>query len=243
MKDLKSAMSKVYLGDGDVQSAVNYCLASVGHTIQENGRLYIGRTVGELGYPEISAYGYVGFGDGPTSAFIVSDTRAVFNGLKFSNFVNPAVYGVDSYVDFVDCVWENNFVSGSFVDGCSVTMSKGSLVLGNQGTGFILEDSALTTSALNLGVSGGTPNGFFICERTSNLTLTNHSTDAEAAVVNSTNIVFAKLNSTVVCAKDFTSVGSATLASNSVLTKTTKITPFAGGIVADTSSVQITDVS
>ncbi len=243
LRDLKSAMTKVYLGDGDVQSSTSYCLANIGHTIQDGGRLYIGKVLGELGYPEISAAGYVGFGDGPSSAFIVTDSRVVFSGLKFSSFVNPAVYAIDSYVDFIDCQWQDNFIAGSFIDGCSVTMTRGNLVMANSGTGFILEDSALTASNLKLGVSGGVVNSFFVCERTSNLTLQNHATTDETNLTAAATIVLAKLGSTIVCSKTFASAGSATVAMNSVLTRTPTVTPFAGGIVVDSSSVVMTDIS
>jgi hypothetical protein len=185
----------------------------------------------------------VGFGDGPTSAFVVTDTRAVFNGLAFTGFANPAVYAVDSYVDFVDCKWNGNFIAGTFADGCSVSVSKCSLTLGTSGTGFILEDSSLTVSKTKFAVGSGTINSFFVCDRTSNLTLDHHSADDETGLTAATPVVYAKLNSTVVCTKDFSSLGKASLISNSVLTRTPKVTPFVGGVSIDSSSMVMTDIS
>jgi hypothetical protein len=244
LSDLQtSEMKKAYLGDGDVQSSINYCMAGLSHTLQDQGRLYIGRAPESAGYVEISAEGFAGFGDGPTSAFVVTDTRVIFTGIKFSNFINPAVYSVDSYVDFVDCQWLNNFVSGSFTDGSSVTVSHGSVGLTNSGTGFILSDSSLTSHNVKLITDGGNINTFYVCERTSNLTLSGHIASEDTLVGGGTSIVLAKLSSTVVCEKDYTSSGKATINSNSVLTRTTKVTPFAGGVDLDSSSMVMTDVS
>lgn len=243
MKDYTSSMKRVHLGDGSIVSSVHYCLGSFSHTLQDTGRIYIGRAPGVEGVVDISAEGFVGFGDGPSSAFVVTDTRVVFSGLRFRGFVNPAVYSVDSYVDIIDCEWENNFISGSFTDGSTVTVNGGHISLTNSGTGFILSNSTLLSSNVNLKTDNGNINAFYVCDRTSNLTLTGHYSSQEYQVSNVTPVVIAKLGSTVVCSKEFTSTGRATLVSNSVLTRTTHVTPFAGGITTDTSSTIMTDVS
>lgn len=241
IKDLKASLRHVYLGDGDVQPLSHHCIMGLSHTLQDEGRLYIGRAPGSTDYVEISAEGYVGFGDGPTSAFVITDTRVIFSGIRFRGFINPAIYSVDSYLDFVDCEWIGNFVSGSFSNGSSVTISKSKVSI-NSGVGFILSDASLTASDVKLTASGSV-SSFYVCERTSNLTLSKHVPEDDTNITGTSTVVLAKLNSTVVCTKDFTSTGKANLISNSVLTRTVDSTPFAGGVSTDASSQVLTDVS
>lgn len=242
IKDLKNSLKHVYLGDGDVQPLSHHCIAGLSLTLQDEGRLYVGRAPGSTDYVEITAEGYTGFGDGPTSAFVVTDTRVVFSGIRFKGFTDPAIYAVDTYVDFVDCDWVGNFVAGSFTDGSSATISKCSLSIA-AGTGFILSDSSLTVSETRLTQTGSAVNSFFVCERTSNLTLAKHKPEDDTNVTVASTIVLAKLNSTVVCTKDYSATGKASLISNSVLTRTVDSTPFGGGISTDTSSQVMTDIS
>lgn len=241
LTDLAS-LSKVFFGDGDNQPVVDYCMGSIAHSVQDAGRLYIGRSPESTGYPEISALGYVGYGDGPTHAFVIRESQAIFSGLAFTNFVSPAIYAVDSYVDFIDCQWTNCFIAGSITDGCTASISKGSCAPSLNGTGFILEDSALTASALSLNATNQI-NAMFVCERTSNLTLTNHTVTDDTSVTVLTPVVLAKLGSTVVCTKSYSSSGNCSIYSNSVLTRTTTVSPFAGGVISDASASTVTDVS
>jgi hypothetical protein len=240
---MKKNMKTIYLGDGDVQQIKHYAIEGLSHTIQEEGRLFIGRDPSNTtDYITITAEGFAGFGDGPTSAFVVTDTRVVFSGVRFQKFLNASVYIMDSNVDFVDCVWDNNFIGVSITDGSSVVVSRSNLILGSSGTGFILSESSMTNSDLTLSVSG-IPNSAFVCERSANLTLMKHDLTHENGVVSSTPIVLVKLNSNLVCSQDFTSAGKATLVSNSTMTRTVSVNPFAGGISTDVSSVVATDVS
>lgn len=243
LREYQKSMKRVLIGNGNTTSVNHYCLGAFSHTLQDTGRVHISRAPGVESTIEITAEGFAGFGDGATSAFVVTDTRVVFSGIKFKGFVNPAVFSVDSYVDFLDCEWENCYVSGSFTDGSTATVSRGSVTLTNSGTGFIVSNSNLLSTEVGLKTDGGNINAFYVCDRTANLTLMNHGPHQETQIQNVTPIVLAKLNSTVVCSKDFSSVGRAALVSNSVLTRTTHVTPFAGGVSLDTSSMVTTDVS
>jgi hypothetical protein len=223
-------------GDGDVLSSRYYALGCLSFVVQQSGRLVITRMPNETSYIGIDATGFSGYGDGPTSAFFIDNSRVMFNGLNFIGFTDPAVRGIDADVEFIDCRFTSNLIAGSFDQGSSVVIDRGLLTLGN-GTGFILSQSDLTTSNLVLGVSAGaTPNSFFVAERSSSLTLTNHATTDETNVTGAVLVAQAQLNSSIVCDPSFTTGGAATIKKNSVLSRTVAISPFIGGVTADASS-------
>lgn len=244
MSALKSQLVSAKLGDGEVQPIKNYCIDSLAFTIQNEGRLYIGREASATGYIEVNASNFIGFGDGPTSAFVVSDTRVTFNGFKFSNFQNASIVGVDSIIDFVDCKWTNNAVAASLYNGCSATLRRGEISLLGGATGFILEGSDALVSSLDLTAADPQVNSFFVCERSSNLTFQKSGTETDIHTLTSDEtVVIAKLNSNVVCNQNFASLGKAFLYSNSSITRTVLINPFVNGIILDPSSVIATDIS
>ena len=104
----------------------------------------------------------------------------------------------------------------------------------------------MTVSGLKL-MAAGSPNSpvFFDIELTSNLTLENHGVGEEMNVTNVTPVVLASLGSTVVCNSQspWTSNGSATITTRSTLVRSANATPFAGGVLIDSSSTQLTDNS
>ena len=240
-----SSLRDVFLGDGTISPVANSCIAGLSYTVQDEGRLYIGRAPGDSGYMTITAVGYTP-NDTPLSAFVINNSRVLFNGVAFDSFPagNPAIYGVDAQIDFSDCKWTNNQQAGGFVD-CSVNVSKGTLSIGT-GVGFYLSDSSMTVSGLKL-MAAGSPNSpvFFDIELTSNLTLENHGVGEEMNVTNVTPVVLASLGSTVVCNSQspWTSNGSATITTRSTLVRSANATPFAGGVLIDSSSTQLTDNS
>jgi hypothetical protein len=230
-------LQEVFMGDGTTTP-----LAS---TVQAEGRLYIGRAPGESGYVTISASGYTP-SDTPVSAFVINNSRVLFSGITFDGFPagNPALYGVDAQVDFADCKWTNNQQAAGFMSS-SIIVSGGSLSIGT-GVGFFLSDSSMTSSGLKL-IAAGASNApvFYDIELTSNLTLENHGIGGETNITAATPVLWATLNSTVVCngLSQWTSKGFATITSNSTLIRTANMTPFAGGVVVDSSSEILTDNS
>ncbi len=233
----QSTLEVIALGDGDLRPLKYYALANIAFTIQDAGRLVITRQAGTSALVTIDATGFAGFGDGPTSAFFIDDTRVLFNGIEFKGFFDSAINGMDSDVEFIDCQFTNNLTAGSFMQGSSVLLDGGAIVLADGGTGMILSASAMEASDTQLTVAAGaTPGIFFVAERGSSLTLQTHSPLLETNVTAQTVIAEAQLNSSITVAKDFSSLGSAILEANSVLSRTVVVSPFAGGVSADTSS-------
>jgi hypothetical protein len=236
---LKDTLQVIALGDGDIRASKYYALANISYSIQEEGRLVITRQSGTVGTVVIDATGFNGFGDGPTSAFFVDNSRVIFNGISFKGFRDPAIKGLDSNIDFVDCSWEDNIQSGSFEQGCSVIIDRGFISLPDGGTGMVLSQSELTVSepifVVEVGANAG---AFFVAERQSTLNLQTHGTSTvqETNIQSSTVIAASQLNSSIVVTADFQSTGKATLTASSILARTIRVNPFLGGVDTDASS-------
>ena len=256
----KGWLEAAKLGDGEITPINHYCLNNVSFSIQDEGRLYIGREANATDYIVIDASDLTPYGDGPTSAFVVDNSRVVFNGISFRGFRDASIYALSSSVELVDCVFDSNLVSGSFYNGCNVTASRCAINLVAAGTGFIVSNSDLASSSTALTAIEPRVNSFYVCERSGSLTLSNHKVTDEtnisreewvvdsehpsgAFVTRYETIVLAKLNSSVVCSQSFASNGAAKLLSNATLTKPVTVTSFLGGIAADPSAIVTTDVS
>jgi len=243
ISDIQGSLQEIALGDGDIRSAVYYALGNLAFTIQEVGRLVITAVAGATNPVVIDATGFTGFGNGPTSAFFVDNTRVIFNGLTFKGFTNPAIYAIDSDVDLVDCVFEDNIQAGAFSQGCNVILDGGSITLPDGGTGMVASSSEITVSNVSLAVDVSTsPGSFFVGERNSTLNLQTHAVGAETNVVSATVVAQVEFNSSIVVTSDFQTSGSALLSANSVLSRTVTINPFNGGVVVDTSSNVVTQL-
>jgi hypothetical protein len=239
MSALQNTLQVIALGDGDTRAAKYYALANIAYSVQDEGRLVITRDVGATNTITIDATNFTGFGDGPTSAFFVDNTRVIFNGIQFKGFRDPAIKGIDSDIDFVDCVWQDNIQSGSFEQACSVVIDRGSITLPDGGTGMVLTQSQLTASAVNLSIeSGASPGAFFAASRQSTVNLESHGTNTiqENNIQSSSAIAVAQINSSIVVTADYQSNGKATLTAGSSLVRTINVNPFLGGVVADASS-------
>jgi hypothetical protein len=231
-----TTLQTIALGDGDVRSIKYYALGCISFVVQQAGRLVITGDPTTATPIAIDATGFSGFGDGPTSAFFIDNSRVLFNGVNFIGFRDPAIYAIDADVEFVNCQFTNNLTAGSFSQGSSVVVDQGTLTVGN-GTGFILSQSDLEASQLVLVVAANTtPNAFFVAERGSSLSLVNHGPTDETNLTAAVLVAEAQLNSSIVCDATFSSQGAALIEKNSVLSRTVSINPFAGGISADTSS-------
>jgi len=161
----------------------------------------------------------------------------LFNQITFQGFSDPAVKGLDSDVEFVNCAFNNNLTAGSFEQASTVIVEGGTITLGSSGTGFILSQSELDASSVTLSVTtGATPGAFYVAERGSSLSLGNHSAAQEINVAANTLIAEAELNSSIVADSTFTSQGCAAISQNSVLSRPVNSTPFSGGITQDASS-------
>jgi hypothetical protein len=260
MADLKATLEVAMLGDGEVNQINRYCLDNLAFTIQDEGRLYIGREPEATDRILIDATGYIPYGDGPTSAFVVSNSRVVLNGIEFKGFRDSAIYAQASYVELVDCLFNGNLIAGSFSNGSSVTVSRCSLKQKTSSTGFIVSNSDLLTSETHLEALEPNINAFYVAERSASVTLQKHS-PADEVLLNREEwvppvgmgtghfqtkyetVVQAKLSSSVICSQDFSSSGTAKVQSNSVLTKPPVGTVFEGSVSIDGSSVLSTDVS
>jgi hypothetical protein len=242
---LSSTLQIIALGDGVIRSAKWYALANLAFSIQEEGRIVITSTASATSPIVIEATNWAGFGDGPTSAFFVDGSRVLFNNIQFQGFTNPAVYGIDSDIEFVNCVFSDNVQAGGFEQGCGVILTGGSISLPTSGSGFILSQSVLTVSDMDLTVAAAAvPGAFFTGERSSSLNLFLHSpaTGKETNLSASTIVAYAQLNSNIVVASSFQSVGQAVLTANSVLSRSVTIDPFLGGIILDSSSSVVTQL-
>ena len=166
----------IALGDGSIRTAKWYALANLAFSIQDEGRIVITSTATATSPIVIDATGWAGFGDGPTSAFFVDNSRVLFNNIQFQGFINPAVYGIDSDVEFVNCFFQNNVQAGGFEQGSGIIMTGGSVSLPSYGNGFVLSQSELTVSGVTLAVPVGvTPGSFFTAERGSCINLSLHA--------------------------------------------------------------------
>jgi hypothetical protein len=245
ISNLSSSLQVIALGDGTYRTAKWYALANLAFSIQEEGRIVITTTTGATAPAVIDATGWAGFGDGPTSAFFIDNSRALFNNIQFQGFTNPAVYGIDSDVEFVGCMFLNNAQAGGFEQGCGVILTGGSINLPTSGNGFVLSQSELTVSGMALTVLlGVTPGTFFTAERSSCLNLSNHAAVAgqETDISAGTVVAYAQLNSNIVADSSFQTAGQAILTANSVLSRSATIDPFLGGITVDKTSSVVTQL-
>lgn len=246
ISNLQSTLQEIALGDGDIRSAVYYALGNCSFTIQEVGRLVISAVPGAVNPIVIDATGFAGFGSGPTSAFFIDNTRVIFNLISFIGFTNPAIYAIDSDVDFVDCTFSNNLQAGAFSQGCNVIMDRGSITLPDGGVGMVMSSSEFTASNVNLTLNpGAAVGGFFVGERNSTLNLQGHiaSSITETNIASTTTVAEAEFNSSIVVTSDFQTNGNAVLLANSTLARTVTVNPFLGGVTADSSSNTVTVLS
>jgi len=243
---MQNSLQIIALGDGQVVTAKYYAIGNLAFTIQDSGRLVITASAGSTGNIVIDATGSTPYGDGPISAFFCNDSRVIFNQLTFKGFTNPAVYGISADIEFVNCNFTDNIQAGGFIGGCTVSVNGGTLDLGMGGSGFVSDQSELVISAMNYAVDPtATPGTFFVLQRGSSITLSNHGTDIaeEKGILAATAIVAASLNSNVVTQNTYQSNGSATLAALSVIQRTVSINPFIGGVTTDSTSFVLTSLS
>lgn len=254
LADLRGSLEVAKLGDGEVNQINRYCLDNLGFAIQDAGRLYIGREPSATDRIVIDATGFRAFGDGPTSAFVITNSRVVLNGLEFKGFRDAAIYAQSSYVEMVDCLFTGNLVSGSFSNGCNVTASRCTLEQNAASTGFVVSNSDLLSSACSLKALDARVNAFYVAERSASITLLKHSNTEESNlnreewVINRfetkyETVAVAKLSSSLICGQGFTSSGAAKLTSNSVMVKPPTGAVFAGDVTLDASSTISTDIS
>lgn len=245
IKDVaKVDFSQALLGDGETRSVRTYCQGHIAFVMQESARITIGRetTTGER--VVIDATGFGGFGDGPTYAFLVSDSRVIFHGITFKGFTSAAVKAIDSDIEFLDCDLSGNLLGCSAEQGSFVTFDRGVITLGSEGIGCVLAASQVLVDSTQLKVSSGTsPAAFFVAERASSMTLQRHSvtTDAsmESGITASTPIALGRTGSTVVCDPSWVSNGKCQIQTNSTLVRSVAIEPFKGGISKDSSSSDV----
>jgi hypothetical protein len=242
-------LQTIALGDGAIQPLKYYALANIAFTIQQEGRLIITRdTDSSEGTVTIDATGFAGFGDGQTTAFFINDSRVLFNGIQFKGFstatTSTAVTAIDSDVEFISCSWVGNLQAGAFEEGSGVIISNSAITLSDNTNGIVVSQSSLTVSNTQLEVDAVTsiPGGFFVGERNSSVSLQTHSASAEINVSNSTVIAEAQFNSSIEVTGDFSSNGMAALQAASTLSRTMKVTPFAGGITSDASCSVVTQL-
>ena len=239
----QSTLEVMAYGDGGILPAKYYALGNVAFTIQDAGRLVITAQAGVSTLVTIDATGFTGFGDGPTSAFFIDNTRVIFNQIEFHAFTNPAIYAIDSEVEFVNCQFTDNLTAGSFTQGSSVVMSGGTIDMGSGNTGLVLSKSDLTASGVQFTVdANATPGAFFAATYGSSVSLKTHSAANETNVTASTLVATAELNSSIICANDFSTQGQANLVANSVLSRTVAVNPFSGGVTLDASSNSTTSL-
>ena len=241
--NISSSLQIIALGDGTIRAAKWYALANLAFSIQEEGRIVITSTAAATAPITIDATGWAGFGDGPTSAFFVNSSRVLFNNILFRGFVNPAVYGIDSDIEFVGCFFQDNAQAGGFEQGSGVIMTGGTVSLPTAGTGFVLSQSELTVSGVSLAVaSGASPGPFFTAERCSCVNLSQHEPSQETGVLPATVVAYAQLNSSIVADSTFQSAGEAVLTANSILARSVSIDSFLGGVNADSTSAVVTQL-
>jgi hypothetical protein len=242
--NISSSLQIIALGDGTLRTAKWYALANLAFSIQEEGRVVITSTADATSPIVIDGTGWAGFGDGPTSAFFVNSSRVMFNNIQFQGFVNPAVYGIDSDVEFVGCIFRDNSQAGGFEQGSGVIMTGGGITLPTGGNGFVLSQSELTASGVTLAVAAGaSPGSFFTAERSSCVNLSQHQISSqEAGILPTTVVAYAQLNSSIVVDKTFQTAGEAVLTANSILARSVNIDPFLGGINADSTSAVVTQL-
>lgn len=246
ISQLQSVLEIIALGDGDIRPLKQYALGNLSRVIQDEGRLVISREATATNPVVIDATGFSGFGDGPTSAFYIENSRVILSGLQFQGFTNPAITAYSSDIDMVDCAWTANVQAGAYV-GCDVVIfDRGSLNLPASGTGHVFSQSNVTSSGHILALANGvTPqSAFYVGTRGTTMVLQQHNTGTlnETNISATTVVATAQLNSSISVDATFQTAGNAVLSANSVLLRTVAVDPFQGGVVADTSSSVVTQV-
>lgn len=246
LKDFSTNDYEIALyGDSETRSQRFYCLANIAFTMQESGRLTITK---ETSNPDriVIDGDQAQFGDGSVSAFVLSDSRIILNGIEIKNFRQPSVICVDSDLEFLDCHLNNNQQAVAASQGSNVIINKGMMTLGELATGIVLSSSNLLVSGnTQLTATSAKVDSFFVADRTSNITLEKHDVQAlssqESGISLSTVVLKANMNSTVACNSTWISNGKAVLTTNSVLTRSILKNPFLGNIDSDVSSNVITN--
>jgi hypothetical protein len=235
---LSQSLQIAALGDGVIRAAKYYALGVLQSTIQGSGRLVITAQAGTTGNVTIDATGFAGFGDGPTAAFFVDNSRVIFNQINFMGFSGPAVYGQAADIEFVSCAFTNNQQAGAFSQGSTVIADDCTFTLGAASVGLVASGGSELdiTGATLVVASGTTPGAFFTVERQSTLDLDAHNTSNETNILATTVIAEAELNSAIVTTTAWTTAGSAVIQQNSVLSRTVAVTPFVGGVSQDSTS-------
>jgi hypothetical protein len=178
------------------------------------------------------------------TAFMIYDSRALFNGIHFTGFTSHAysayaVKAIDADVEFYDCEFTNNLLSVS-AERSTVLINHGRILLDDGAAGVELSDSSLLVSGPTLEVvTGQKPQAFFIGEYGSSIQLTKHDVTKtptlEAHVGSGINIIWLRSGAAASCDITFITNGNAKLQSNSVLTRGA-IQSFKGGVDTDESS-------
>lgn len=232
-------------GDSETRSQRYYCLANVAFTIQESGRLTITK---ETSNPDriVIDGDQAQFGDGSVSAFVISDSRVILNGIEIKNFRQPSIICVDSDLELLDCHQNNNQQSIAASQGSNVIINKGVITLGELASGVVLSSSNLLVSgSTRLIATSPKVDSFFVADRTSNINLEKHDAQTtpslESGITSSTVVLKANMNSTVACNSSWISNGKAVITTNSVLTRSILKNPFLGNIDSDVSSNVITN--
>lgn len=242
IKDLQRVdFAQALLGDGETRSTRYYCLGHIAFVMQESARITIGREISSGNRIRIDASEFTGFGDGPTFAFLVSDSRVIFHGISFEGFTTAATKIIDSDVEFLDCEHTGNLLGFSAEQGSLVTLNGGVVALSGENIGGILASSSLRVSKTTLKVlPGGTPGAFFVGERSSNLNFQDHNVtlanDLESGVTAGHVVALARTSSTITCEPTWISNGKCVLQTNSTLVRSVGLSPFRGGLDKDASS-------
>lgn len=240
IKDFQTVDLQIALfGDGETRSARYYSLGHIAFTMQESARFTVTKESTNLNRIVISG-DQASFGDGTVSAFVVSSSRVIFNGIKFLDFNNVAVISNDSDVEFLDCDMDSNQQSVAATES-SIIMNRGQMSLGELATGIVLVNSDLLVSGdVTLKANSPKMDSFFAATRSSNITLEKHDVQVnnslEVNITSSIQVVKASLGSTVECNNTWVSNGQAVLNTNSVLSRSIVKNPFLAGITVDASS-------
>jgi hypothetical protein len=248
VKDLQPTdLTQALFGDGGTRSLRYYCLGELAFTMQEQARITIGRenTFGER--IVIDATGNLGFGDGPTFAFLVADSRVILHGITFKGFTTAAVKIIDSDVELLDCGFTNNLNGVSAEQGSSVTFNGGFIALDSGGIGTIASGSQVLVNGTQFRVlANSAPQAFFVAERSSTLDLQAHNilTDPtmETGILTNHVIALVQMGSTLVCQPTFISGGKCKLQTNSTLVRSVSVSPFVGSIDKDPSTSDVANL-
>ena len=252
----QGSLEVVALGDGDIRSAKVYCLGNLSRVIQGEGRLVISAPSGATEPVVIDATGFPGFGDGPTVGFYIDTSRVILNGIQFVGFQSPAVMAYNADVDMVGCSWVGNAQAGSYTGCDTVILDGGSTSLPDSATGHVCVQTNLVSSGHSLAAASSTvppgvpvPGVYYAGSRNSTLNLSAHAagsasqTDEPWQTPQTTIVVAeAQLNTSVSVSPNFQTNGAVVLQANSVLSQTPTLTPFLGGVTADSSSSVVTQV-